>query len=622
METSLRAIASLRSRCLLTLLLVVAASSAAKAESQYRLMSRNSNLALDVIGLSTSDGGLLQQWPYWSGNNQRWFLRATDNGAYTVVNVNSGKCLDVSGISLVPGAAVWQWDCVGGANQKWAFVPVDDGAFELVSANSGLALDVIGVSTAAGAKLQQWSYWGGDNQQWFVQEVDGGSGAPTGVTGPPSTTSSSSSPTPANPSTPSPGPTVTPPRRGNFGNATLHPEKIGFYMVPDLENPYIANGGSLGGWCPWTTTQASLFKLHTLMPDTIVRWDNETGHNTDSTSNVETFISCAQNAGVKMIIAGSAVDGYNNFWANGSNTPNASLIDFANGPYLTFAHDMLTRYPVVQLVETANEPDGPWFNNDGDNASHFDYYMSRLTSAMGSDSSRIVGPSAAIIGSNIWNYFNGRGDMQNISYHTYSAAASLFDVPNKQVYVTEYGGYNLDPGAILADLWHAEHDGKLNGSIRSLFYVQLTDNGGNRGAFNERAMEGNHFALRDWFRALTLHQALTQVAGTAVYFDNNNADFMATDNGNGGFGALAWNNTGGNLSGDRQIPGTSLGNVAQLYVVRVNQGDANVAQCSRIGDQNWVSVQQNNGTTTLSLQNIPAHAAVFVSTAACDGLAD
>ncbi len=609
------ALSSRWGQCLMALWLGIAASGGAKADSAYRLMSRNSNLTLDVYGLSTSDGGFVQQWPYWGGTNQRWYLRATDSGAYTVVNVNSGMCLDVSSVSHDPGAQVWQWGCTGAANQKWQFVPVDGGAYEMVSVNSGLALDVIGVSQDPGAKLQQWPYWGGANQQWLVQELDG-SGNPTGVSGLPGTTS-----TPTTPTTPS-APAPTPTRTGNFGNAALHPEKIGFYMVPDLENPYIATGGSPGGWCPWTTTQASLFKLHTLMPNTTVRWDNETGHNTDSTSNVETFISCAQNAGVKMIITGSAVDGYNNYWANGGNTPNASLIDFANGPYLTFAHDMLTRYPVVQLVETANEPDGPWFNNDGDNAGDFDYYMSRLTAAMGSDSSRIVGPSAAIIGSNIWNYFNGRSDMKNISYHTYSAAASLFDVPNKNVYVTEYGGYNLDPGSILADLWHAEHDGKLNGSIASLFYVQLTDNGGNRGAFNERATEGNHFALRDWFRALTLHQALTQVAGTAVYFDGNNADFMATDNGNGAFAALAWNNTGGNLSGDRQIPGTSVGSSAQLYVVQVNQGDANVAQCSKVGDQNWVSVQQSNGAVTLSLQNIPAHAAVFVSTAACDSLVD
>ncbi len=437
-----------------------------------------------------------------------------------------------------------------------------------------------------------------------------------------SPTPTPATPTPATPTSATPTPTPTPTPAPSFGNASLHPDKIGFYMVPDLESPYTASGGSPAGWCAWTTTQASLLKLHALMPNTIVRWDNETGHNSDSTGNVETFISCAQNANVKMIIAGTAVDGYNNYWANGFNTPNASLIDFANGPYVQFAHEMMTRYPVVQLVETANEPDGPWFNNDGDNASDFDYYTTHLIAAMGSDSGRILGPSAAIVGSNIWRYFTARSDMANISYHTYNAAASLMDVANKNVYVTEYGGYNLDPGAILADLWHVEHDGKLNGSIKSIFYVQLTDNGSNRGAFNERATEGNHFALRDWFRALTLHQALSQVAGDMVYFDANNTDFMATDNGIGAFAALAWNNTAGNLSGNRQIPGTSLASGAQLYVVHVSQGDANIAQCSRIQDQNWVTVQSSSGSTTLDLQNIPAHAAVFVSTAACGNWAN
>ncbi len=580
----------------------------------YRVISVNSSLALDVVGISTADGAPVQQWSYWNALNQRWQFSPNSDGTYQMISVNSGKCLDVAGASKAEGTHLQQWDCNGGANQAWKAVLVGNSAYELVSVNSGLALDVIGVSKDGGALLQQWPYWGGANQQWLIQPVDG-AGNPTGGAGPTPTGAVSSS-------TPTPTPTSPTTTVSAFGNMPLHPEKIGFYMVPDLQSPYTATNNSPAGWCAWTQTQASLNKLHALMPSTIVRWDNETGHNTDSTGNVETFVSCANNAGVHMIVTASAIDGYNNWWANGSKTPNASLVDFANGPYLSFANHLLTTYPVVQLVETANEPDGPWFNSDGDNASDFDYYMSKLTNAMGSNASRIVGPSAAIRGSNIWNDFTARGDMSNVSYHTYGSAGSLFDVSGKNVYVTEYGGYNLDPGAVLADLWQAEHQNKLSGSIAALFYVQLTDNGSNRGAFNQNTSENGHFAFRDWFRALTLYQAVAEAGGKKGYVDANNADFVAADNGGGGFASLHWNNSGGSVSVSRSVPATSLAARTQLYVLHLTQGDSNVAVCQPIAAQSKLSVQVNSGNVTLNISGLEPHAAILVSTLPCDSLAN
>jgi len=34
----------------------------------------NSGLAMDVTGQSTSDGAAVDQWRYWSGDNQKWNL--------------------------------------------------------------------------------------------------------------------------------------------------------------------------------------------------------------------------------------------------------------------------------------------------------------------------------------------------------------------------------------------------------------------------------------------------------------------------------------------------------------------------------------------------------------------
>ena len=415
-----------------------------------------------------------------------------------------------------------------------------------------------------------------------------------------------------------------------FGNIDLHAQKLGFYMVPDLDAAYRAGGsapsGVTGKWCAWTKTQATLYRLSKLMPEAWIRWDNETGHNTSSTENVTTFVTCAENAGVGMIVSADAVDGYDTYWANqyvtGVAAPNRSLIDIANGPSLAFAHTLLSQHANVKLVETMNEADGPWFVTDGDNNGSFDYYMSKLVGVMGADKDKIVGPSAAFKHSNLWKNYLARTDLQYFSYHTYSGWNSLEDVPGRKVHVTEYGGFDLNPGAVLDDLWHAEHGGKLSGTIERLYYHQVTDDGDNRGAFNHSATEGDHFAFRDWFRALILYRALARVASRG-YAQADAPDFFASDDGKGAFGVLAWNASGGaKPNGSRSIPNVSITPASPLYVVRVLPGDANTAECKALAAQNWVHLSISAHTATLDLVDLPALAAVMISTAACDELAN
>ena len=415
-----------------------------------------------------------------------------------------------------------------------------------------------------------------------------------------------------------------------FGNLDLHAQKLGFYMVPDLDAVYRSGGappsGAAGKWCAWTKTQATLYRLAKLMPEAWIRWDNETGHNTSSTENVSTFVTCADNAGVGMIVSADSVDGYDNYWANqyvtGVAAPNRSLMDIANGPYLAFAHSLLSQHANVKLVETMNEADGPWFVTDGDNNGSFDYYMSKLISAMGADKDKIVGPSAAIKHSNLWKNYAARTDLPYFSYHTYAGWSSLEDVPGRKVHVTEYGGFDLDPGAVLDDLWHAEHAGKLSGTIERLYYHQVTDDGDNRGAFNHLATEGEHFAFRDWFRALVLYRALFRIAPRG-YVQADAGDFVASDDGKGAFGVLAWNASGSAKSnGSRSIPNLSAAPASPLYVVRVLPGDENTAQCKALAEQSWVHLSISAHTATLDFVDLPAHAAVLVSTAHCDELAD
>ena len=93
--------------------------------------------------------------------------------------------------------------------------------------------------------------------------------------------------------------------------------------------------------------------------------------------------------------------------------------------------------------------------------------------------------------------------------------------------------------------------------------------------------------------------------------------------GKGAFGVLAWNASGGaKPNGSRSIPNVSITPASPLYVVRVLPGDANTAECKALAAQNWVHLSISAHTATLDLVDLPAHAAVLISTAACDELAN
>ena len=550
---------------------------------RYRVVSMFSGQAMDIAGCATANAAVVDQWGYWRGTCQQWTLQSS-LGGYRFVGAASGRCLDVPGGSRTAGQGVALWDCLNNTVQAWNLNQQADGSYTIVNQNSGLCLDIPNNSIQPGLGLDQWTCNGGTNQTWRLEPVDG-NGVPT------------------------------------FGNQTLHPQKLGFYMVPDFWNEYVAN---------WPAVQSALNILHQVMPNAWVRWDNETGHNYtwpngDSQANVDAFLGRAQTAGVPMIIAASAVNGYNNYWANNSSTPVFGLRDFANSGFVQWAVAEMNKYSVVKMVETPNEANTSWFVNDADNTADFDYYMNVLNSAVSPTSGRVLGPATAWNGGQIWDDWMGR-NYPTLSYHVYSGAAGLYDYPGKQVYITEYGpsgSGNLDPALLLSDLWTVEQTGKLNTTIQKLFYEELLDNslsGRARGAINSQAMEGSHFAFRDYFRAMMTYQG--QASTNAMLYPSGN-DFFATDDGNGNTSVLAWNNST-NTESNRYIfvPGTTLGKNAALYVTKIVAGEANVIQCVPIGAQNWVTaaigkpVDGNSPPSVLgvTVNTLEPHAAIMVST--------
>ena len=122
----------------------------------YRLVSLQSNLCLDVAGGSTAAGANVQQYGCNGLTAQRWKVTRSANGDVALAAAVSGMCLTVAGNAAAPGANVVQQPC-GGAGQAWTLRNVGVGHYELRHAGTGSCLDVAGGSKAQGGNVAQWT---------------------------------------------------------------------------------------------------------------------------------------------------------------------------------------------------------------------------------------------------------------------------------------------------------------------------------------------------------------------------------------------------------------------------------------------------------------------------------
>jgi poly(3-hydroxybutyrate) depolymerase len=158
-----------------------AAAATVDTSAWYVLVNRNSGKALDVYGLSTSDGGRITQWTRNDGANQQWQFLDSGGGQYRLKSRHSGKVLDVPNSSTADGVAIQQWTDHGGTNQQFRLADSDGGFVRLIARHSNKAVEVQGSSTADGANAVQYSDTGGNNQQWQLVKV--GSGGEPGGSG-------------------------------------------------------------------------------------------------------------------------------------------------------------------------------------------------------------------------------------------------------------------------------------------------------------------------------------------------------------------------------------------------------------------------------------------------------
>jgi len=136
--------------------------------ASYKIVNRNSGMAVDVLGASTSDGANIVQWGYGNADNQHWKFESVGSGAYEISSRSSGKLLDVLGASTADNATVVQWADNNGANQRWQLVDAGNGYVKLRNVNSGKVLGVSGSSTTAGDQILQVPDTGATSQQWQV----------------------------------------------------------------------------------------------------------------------------------------------------------------------------------------------------------------------------------------------------------------------------------------------------------------------------------------------------------------------------------------------------------------------------------------------------------------------
>ncbi len=145
-------------------------------------MNKNSDLALDIINGSPTNGTHIQQWTSNGFQQQQWKLLDVGNpfaslttphgptSVYVFINNLTGKVLDVT--SGANGGLIQQDDYVADYSQLWELLGASSGYYEIKNLGTDKVLDITGGSLNGGALLQQWDYLGGANQQWQLVPVN------------------------------------------------------------------------------------------------------------------------------------------------------------------------------------------------------------------------------------------------------------------------------------------------------------------------------------------------------------------------------------------------------------------------------------------------------------------
>ncbi|MES2664331.1 MAG: cellulase family glycosylhydrolase [Pseudomonadota bacterium] len=145
---------------------------AAISSGEYYITSKHSNLCMDIIGASTSNGAKAQQYNCSaSANNQRFLITDLGNDAYSIEAKHSGKVLDVAGFNPYNGLPLQQWSWGGANNQRWQIKNTATG-YEISPLHlSSFCVDIKDWSTSNSGTLHLWQCHGGNNQKWILKNT-------------------------------------------------------------------------------------------------------------------------------------------------------------------------------------------------------------------------------------------------------------------------------------------------------------------------------------------------------------------------------------------------------------------------------------------------------------------
>jgi len=143
---------------------------------QYKIVSAQNGLVLDLSGWDTSNGAKIDQWEWLNQDNQKWTfepLSGADSGAYRIHSLLTGKCIVVLYASKEDGGKIVQYDCNNTDNEKWWFSEYN-GNQVIWNKYSGKVLDIPLGKRDWGLQMQQYTWNEGPGQQWQITQIQTG----------------------------------------------------------------------------------------------------------------------------------------------------------------------------------------------------------------------------------------------------------------------------------------------------------------------------------------------------------------------------------------------------------------------------------------------------------------
>ena len=133
----------------------------------YTITSKLSGKAVTACGESE-----VRMFAPTEEDRQQWKLVAADTGAYRLISKTTGKALDIMLAGENDGAQLHQWkEDISAPTQSWVLEQTQDGSYKIKSAVSGKCMDIVDISMQDDARLQIWEDLDGENQKWMLNAL-------------------------------------------------------------------------------------------------------------------------------------------------------------------------------------------------------------------------------------------------------------------------------------------------------------------------------------------------------------------------------------------------------------------------------------------------------------------